>query len=48
VIEKILSDNSFRTNMQRLKSYQDRYDGVENVAKALQELARHYSNNKRE
>lgn len=48
VIEKILSDNSFKTNMQRLKSYQDRYDGVENVAKALQELARHYSNNKRE
>ncbi|PIP12351.1 MAG: hypothetical protein COX49_06080 [bacterium (Candidatus Stahlbacteria) CG23_combo_of_CG06-09_8_20_14_all_40_9] len=48
VIEKILTDNSFRTNMQRLKSFQDRYDGVENVTKALQELARHYSKNKRE
>ena len=41
-VEKILADNSFKNNMQRLKSYQDRYDEVENVAKALQELTRHF------
>jgi len=40
-IEKILTDNSFKTNMQRLKSFQDRYDGAENVAREMQELARH-------
>jgi UDP:flavonoid glycosyltransferase YjiC (YdhE family) len=38
VIEKVLTNSSFKTNMQRLKSFQDRYNGVENVAKALQEL----------
>ena len=38
VIKKILTDNSFKTNMWRLKSYQDRYDGVENVTKILQGL----------
>lgn len=41
VIEKILDDNSFKTNMQRLKSFQDRYHGAENTAIALQELAQH-------
>lgn len=40
-MEKVLTDSSFKTNMQLLKSYQDRYDGVENVAKVLQELIRH-------
>lgn len=38
-IEKVLTDNSFKKNMQRLQSFQDRYDGAENVAKALKELA---------
>ncbi|MFX1535097.1 MAG: glycosyltransferase [Promethearchaeota archaeon] len=38
IIEKILTDSSFKSNMKRLKSYQDRYNGPENVAKTLQEL----------
>ena len=38
-IEKILTNNSFKTNMQRLRSFQNRYDGSENAAKALQHLS---------
>ena len=48
VIEKILTNSSFKTNMQHLKSYQESYDGADNVAKALQEMTRHCSNRKRE
>ncbi|NQT83576.1 hypothetical protein HQ563_11150 [bacterium] len=40
LIDKVLNDDSFKTNVQRLKSFQDRYDGPENTAIALQELAR--------
>ncbi|MFX0066633.1 MAG: glycosyltransferase [Candidatus Hermodarchaeota archaeon] len=44
MIEQILSGSSFKSNMQRLKSYQDRYNGPENVVKSLQELARTENN----
>lgn len=37
-IEKILTDNSFKINMQRLKSFQDRYDGAENTVRVLQKI----------
>jgi UDP:flavonoid glycosyltransferase YjiC (YdhE family) len=37
-IEKILSDDSYRKNMRRLKSFQDRHDGPGNVARILMEL----------
>jgi UDP:flavonoid glycosyltransferase YjiC (YdhE family) len=40
-VANVLKDDSYKTNMQRLKLFQDRYDGAENVAKALQELSRH-------
>ncbi len=38
-IEKVLTNNSFKTNMQRLQAFQNRADGAENAAIALQELA---------
>lgn len=38
IVKEILGDGSFRTNMQRLKSHQDRYDGAENAARVLHEL----------
>ena len=41
-VEKILTNNSFKSNIQLLKSYQDRYDGAENTAKILQKLTQGY------
>jgi UDP:flavonoid glycosyltransferase YjiC (YdhE family) len=38
-IERILSDDSYKRNMERLKSHQDRLDGAGNAAKLIRELA---------
>jgi len=38
-IEKMLNNPSFKSNTKRLKGLQDRYDGAENAAAALKELA---------
>ena len=35
LIEKVLKENSFKTNIQRLKSFQGRYNGADNTAAAL-------------
>jgi len=42
-IKKVLTDESFKSNMERLKSFQDRYDGARNTATVLRELAQQCS-----
>lgn len=37
-VERILSDDSFKRNMRRLKHLQDRYNGAENAAKIIKDL----------
>ncbi len=37
-VERILSDDSFKRNMRRLKHFQDRYNGAENAAKIIKDL----------
>lgn len=39
-IERILSDDSFKRNMRRLKNYQDKHNGAENAAKIIKDLSR--------
>jgi len=37
-IERIISDDSYKRNMKRLKIHQDQYDGAENAAKIIKEF----------
>lgn len=38
-INRVLTDDTFKTNMKRLQSFQEQYNGAENAAKILQEAA---------
>lgn len=44
VLEEVLNQDKFRINMERLKYYQNRYNGGLNIAKSLQKLKNEYKN----
>ena len=48
LIKKVLTDDSFKSNMLRLKYFQDHYDGAENTANVLLKLAQELTPKQRE